>query len=285
MLAKFFRFTSQRWIAISGLLLGLFSVILYIVSTSVVIFVCQDDIYSSAYSTCTNQYKEIFLYLPIPLALLAIILILPYLFRSTKSRKELRYLILGYIVFLVIVLLPLSTQEYCLGFLGCGSLAPFALALGCVVFVTILIASAIIDLFLKPKKTINKIVALLVTTFILVWGVYHVLSAADNLSESDFILNHDLDNIALRMNDIGVCSRTILSRHKDKCISSYAISTASINSCEAINAPDIKEECVALVVRNKAINTLDLELCNQITLQSQIAVCKLRINEEFARKR
>ncbi len=285
MLPKIFRFATQRWIVISGLLIGLFSVILFIVSPSVLIIICQNDIYSSTYSVCTNQYKTIFQNLPIPLALLAIILILPYLFRSTKSRKELRYLVLGYIVFLVIVLLPLSTQEYCLGFLGCSSMTPFAIALACVVLVAILVASTIIDLFLKPKKLINKILALLVTTFILVWGAQYILAAPDNLKGSDFVLNYDLEDLAERKNDIGICSRTFIHRHKDKCISHYAIIKAEINSCEAIDAPDIKEECIALVVRNKAINALDLELCNQITLQSQIAVCKLRINEELARKR
>jgi hypothetical protein len=280
MLPKILRYTSQRLVAISGLLLGVFSVILYVISTSAVILICQEALYTSTYSACTDRYEIIFTYTPIVGGLLACVLIVSHFLRSVKSRKELRHLSLGYIFFVLIILVPLSTQEFCLGFLGCSSLAPFAFALGLVVLVSALGASALVNLFWLPVNSIYRVVIIIVVTILFVFVTYYILAAPEKLSKSDFMINHDLEDVALRMKDVEVCSRTIIRRHKDECISSYAIHTASITQCESINASDIKEEYIAFVIRNKAIDTLDIELCNQITIPFQVSVCKRRINEK-----
>jgi hypothetical protein len=285
MLQNFLRADLHKWIAVAGLLLGLFTVILYVISTSVVVLICQENVYSNLYTACADRYEKIFTYTTILLGLMAFIYLIPYTVRTIKNKKELRNVFVGYMTFVVIVLLPLSVMDFCLGFLGCASMAPFALGLGVVVLVVSIVVRVIVDLLWKPKNANNKFKIFFATTILLVVATFYVLDAPDKLRKSDFILNYDLDDKALKMKDMGVCSRTFVHRHKDDCISSFAIKSEDINYCEAINAADIKEKCIAFVVRNKAIDTLDIELCNQITLPSQLSICKLRINEALARER
>ncbi len=282
MQSKIFRFVTHKWTALLALLLGILAIISYIVSASAVILICQDALFSSSYSTCSGRYEMLFHYVPIALGLLAAVLLLLYLFRNVHSRKKLRYPFLGYVAFLVVVILPLSTQKFCLGFLGCSSLVPFALTLGFIVLIALVITSVLVDLFLKSQNRIKKALIFLVTLFLLTIGLYCTLSAADDLN--DFAYNRDLEDIARRKDDVAVCDQTLLYRLKDKCISSYAISKADISYCESITSPDIKEDCVAFVIRNKAINTLDTALCNEITIPSQVSVCKSRIQEKLRSK-
>jgi hypothetical protein len=280
---KIFRFLTHRRTALFALFLGVLSAIAHIVSASAVVLICQDVLYSSGYSECSDQYEVLFRYVPIILAVLAVVPSSLYLFRNVQSRKKLQYPFFGYVVFLLVIILPLSTQEFCLGFLGCSSLAPFALTLGLVVLIALVITSVLVDLFLKSRNRIKIVVTFLAVISLLTIGLYYTLSAAENLK--DFVYNHELEDTARRNDDVKVCHQTLLHRLKDRCISSYAIGKADISYCEDVISPDIKEGCVAFVIRNKAIGTLDTSLCNEIAIPSQVSVCKSRIQENLRSKR
>lgn len=237
---------------------------------------CKDVYLIGHQFSCVNGFESSFTISFWALTIFSTILLLLISFFNKASRKFFLRFLIGFVPFLILALLIGFFVPFCLGaWLGCSSSMPLMLMLVAFVFAVGLFASAF-ALFVHPKMRIISVIFLII---ILSFGSNIFLSSVDELK--DQLYDRDFPNIIHNTGDITLCDTTPIPAQRDKCVWNFALRAGNEETCEQIEAYDLRKECVAFVIRNRAIENLDTSLCDEIDIVMQQHVCKNRIRDRL----
>jgi len=237
-------------------------------------FFCGDVLFSKNYPLCTDSVEQTFTVALWGLTVLSVLIFSTIVFFEKSARKFFLNFLKFFVPFCIVALLIGFFVPICLGaWLGCFSLLPGMFALITFVFSAGLIASAFV-LFFPPKFRI-----LLAIVIFVALGFGNTVYGSFLVNLKEYIYDRNFENKAQQTGDISLCEETPIPRVRDRCVRSYAVSTQNEEACMKVIAVDEREECIAFVIRNRAIESLDTSLCKIIRMPEQVYVCQERINE------
>ena len=110
-----FHVITTRILVLFSTLCGLIAIFAFALSEAGPALLCGDVLYTRGFSECKEPYEITLAILKWTSFLLACLSVVLVSFFDTKARKRLIKSALPYGTFLLLVILPLSTREFCLG--------------------------------------------------------------------------------------------------------------------------------------------------------------------------
>lgn len=264
----------SRAAVIIALLLFLLAFSSYRFEGAVIYRLCGDFLYSDLYSACTKTKGGLFfLFKVIPLAA-ALLLTVLVLLSTKQNRKRLAAFLKFFVPGSIIVLLLSYFVEFCFMY-SCSNILPLGLLsvslIGILGFLVLLLGS----LFSEPRF----VSALLILFLIL--STWLIIYNSNSLQLQDKTLKNKLNS----PDSVEDCYSAHFLSEQDRCLFFEGVRSSSIETCALIQDADSQADCEAYIIRNRAIDNLDILACDQISVLTQREVCVLRITERMKLKK
>lgn len=256
-----------------SLLIG--SVFLFLNKTAFFLF-CANDLYTKQYAKCSEYYKNFGsegAWAAFLIAFFSIVTI--YVLNRNLVKKLLKFILVAAPVLALLLILG-ATFRACIMW-SCSSLLNIALRVAISILVSGSIALALSCLFRgKAAAFFLFFFALLLSDY-----AFTTLIPKDLFQATD---NKFAEQARLK-DDPAICNRINFVRIKEDCFWKVGVAAGSEETCKLIQNRTKETECLAYITRNKAVENLDIESCNEIPLPDQKAVCKKLINERLQNQR
>lgn len=260
--------------AILALLLFLLTFSIYCLESTIIYRLCGNFLYSGLHSICTEANGDLLHLSKFVFFGIALLLALFVLFSAKRNRKRFITFLKFFAPASIIILLLSYFAEFCFMY-SCSNILP--LGMRSVIFIGVLGLLVLLSCSLFNGREYLSVV--LVFFFIMAAGL--VVHYSNLFALQDKTMQKILNN----PNSAKDCYRARFISEQDKCLFSEGVSDSSRETCSSVQDSNLRANCVAYIIRNRAVTDLNVLACDQITVPVQKEVCTSLIAERIRLKK